>query len=287
MAVCSSPKQLSCYLVADIVPIVIVGLMLFLATIILLCCILFAKSRLTEDVVSIVRKIADLMLSDKEPKGSSSNLVKCLKLRIKTKESKKMIMKQENFRNPWILGFFMFAVCFSLLYIFTIFWDTFLIDRREDNCVEGLDCFLISSKDSNLLNCSEHEMESTTAPIICYRLRLNIGQAWADAGGAIAASSAEFLLIAGFFEFITRYLDTDTHLQRACVHIALTVTGFIVYATTVLPSLVTLTMDKKKFTDVPKVAYTIILFFQIFIAANIPWYLAYEKSVPQSSIEMK
>lgn len=299
MSICSSPRPYKCYVFADLFPILLVGVGLLLLAVILLSIFYGCKKcdLIRKDILSGIMKIADLIVLDKKIKDDKiTPLIKCLKkCADSTKKSKEMVLQKERFEDPQFLGTFMLAMCFSLWYTFAIFWDTFLINRRQDNCVEGLDCYIIQQSEpiSSRLNCSGYDMESArNASIICYGFVINVGQAWADAGGALAATTAELLLLSSLFNKITagiKYscIEKKTCLQQCCIHTTVTLIGLVVYLAVVLPSVITLSMDKKKYTDVPKVLYTIILFFQILLVANIPWYRIYvkgEDTVPKTTI---
>lgn len=277
-----------CYIYADLIPILIVGAVLLGATISLLCLFCWHKEcdLLREDLLSYVMKIVEFMLLNKKIKDEKKTvLIKCLEKCTSQKEAE---LQPDLLKNSWILGFFMSAIFCSLLYTFTIFWDTFLVSRRQDNCVEGLDCYLIQNSQpiSNRLNCSEYEMESIRdkdMSVICFNFVFDIGQAWADAGGALAATATEMLLLASLFNKITSVVlqfCCCTGTKKIC-HVIQLAAGFFICLLVVLPSVVTLALDKKKYTDVPKVAYPIILFFQILSIANIPWYMAYDKKGEQ------
>ena len=289
MSFCASrSRELSCFLFADAFPIAVVGVVLFVGTTIFLCLFHSDKFKsLREDFISVIIKIADLMLLDKklndERVGGSVNIG----------DTKKKFLQRNNLRNPYILGMFLFALCFSALYVFAIFWDTFLINRRQDNCVNDLYCYIVNNEIiSSRLDCCEYEMEEhrgANMSVICYSFTLNIGQAWADAGGAMATTAAEFLSAAAVINKMTsEILGKDwgkrkESMRLVLLHVVQTLMGIVLYCVGVLPSLIKLSLDRKQYTDIPKVAYTIILFFQILLLSNIPWHLAYEEKSSRDS----
>ncbi len=273
------------YIIADAIPIGVVAVGLLFGTIIVLAIILRLDNSMKKDIVGAILIVSSIFLTLKDLKDDKKNeaikSAEKIAATIGAKKSKR-IPHEENLEHPGILVMFLLAMSCSALYVFAVFWDSFLIDRRQDNCIEGLDCYLISSKVAlyTPLNCSEHEMEEVpnkSMSVICYRFVLNIGRAWANAGGAIAVSATGVMLSAAIFNKIaTTCFALNDKCSFCCIQFLQLVAGGVLYCLTVVPSLVTTILDKKKQMDIPKFAYIIILFFQVFFIANIPWYLAYK-----------
>ncbi len=273
------------YIIADAAPIGVVAVVLLIGTIVLaiIPSLLKENSTMKKDIVGAILQISNICLTVKDLKDDKKN--EAIKSAEKIAEAigakkSKRILREENLKRPGILIMFLLAMSCSALYVFAVFWDSFLIDRRQDNCVEGLDCYLISSKVAlyTPLNCSEHEVEEVSnrsMSVICYRFAFNIGRAWADAGGAVSVSATGVLLFAAIFSKITTKCFVFKY-SLLCIQILQFLAGVGLYCLTVVPSLVTTILDKKKQMDIPKFAYIFILFFQIILIANIPWYLAYE-----------
>ena len=205
-------------------------------------------------------------------------------------------MQSALLENKSIFAVTLIAIYLSIVYIFSVFCDTLLINKRQDGCVVNLDCFLyplksswlpsLPSLSSEALNCTEQvELlengtvgvmeDNATNGIICYKFVYDFGQAYADAGGALTATAVEIFLTTAMLIQISRRIGIfcrchDKLFPQIFLHLLYTIVA-VIMSLFVFPGV--LNVLYSEVLDIPKVINPIIIMVQIFFVTNIPWYL--------------
>ena len=190
-------KKLLCYFLADFLPIsVVFVLLLVLAGIVLHC-----SKHCTEHCSELKKYVVLLMEKYFKQVGKK-----------KSKPSSGVDISKVNFDDPAIYGTFLFAFSLSLIYVFAQLWDALIVRVQQDNCVDGLDCYLFDGRmnilNQNPLNCTdfaEDLKDPNKFGIFCYKYTFDYNRVLKDAGGALASVGIEFLFIAGLSQLASEW----------------------------------------------------------------------------------
>ena len=203
--------KLVCYFLADFLPILIAFVLLLTGLPVVLCCSKRCK-RLKDFVVFLMEQYFKQVGEKKSKTAKMSKL------------TSEIDISKVKFDNPKIYGTFLLAACFSLTYVAAQLWDAFVVRVQQDNCVDGLDCYLfdgqlpLTTLKKPPLNCTDFArdfagdlVDSNRFRIFCYKLTWDYNRVSKDFGGALASAGIEFLLIAGLSQQATRcwYREKD------------------------------------------------------------------------------
>lgn len=117
---------------------------------------------------------------------------------------------ENNLKKNSVFLVFLLAFTCSICYVVALLWDAFLLKIQQDNCVEGLDCYMFNG-DRNVLcqrplNCSSLATDypmSDDFTIFCYKYVFDFSRVLNDAGGALVSIGIEFLVIAAVSRFLS------------------------------------------------------------------------------------
>ena len=194
-------NKLAFYFLLDLIPISVAFVLLpVLFGIVLYCS--NRKKWLKDLLVSVMEKYFK-QVGRKKSKTAKET---------RNKLTSEIDISKVSFEDSTIYGIFLFASCFSLVYVFAQVCDAFIVRVQQDNCVDGLDCYLFNGQINILkepLNCTDYTgdfVDSNQFAIFCYKLAWDLNRLFDDLGGALASIGIEFLLIAGLSQRVSRCL---------------------------------------------------------------------------------
>ena len=133
-------NKLLLYFLVDFIPILVVLVLLPVLFGFVLYCSQRRWKKLKDYVVLIMEKYFK-QVGKKESKTAKEM----------SKLSSEIDISEVNFDDVRIYGIFLFATCFSLIYVAAQLWDAFSVRVQQDNCVDTLDCYLFDGR-RNILN---------------------------------------------------------------------------------------------------------------------------------------
>ena len=242
-------------------------------------------NELKQDVESLLKYFFSYAWNEKK-KADNQNTkdTKTNEENDKSDDSLDLDPKKFDFGNIRVLGIFFYAAAFCLVSSFIALWDSMWIKVQQDNCVEGLDCYIFNGQGRDVLcdrplNCSEEllldTLNSSGFKIFCYSIDLDIPRGFSAAGGTLSTAAIQFLTSVAMVMKISMYGKCDCNsytLGKVLYHVVATISALVYICVTLIPPIKEENLQIYFHSDITKPLQVIVYFFFTILALNIPWY---------------